>query len=673
MAIDTKLMTELKNILQEFDDRYFVDGKMKRASIIDDLNNYNADLISALLKSETIKKNYLKNVDGNNIFKLNQFIEILQYKEFWQDSYTKYANKIGLATGGKFIDESEDIVLDFPFKDTILKASMSKEDRNKEDLLPDEPFLNTILAKEEIDVLFDKKILYNVKKFDKNEKSNITEFSKTDSLVIKGNNLLALYLLKEKYAGKIKLIYLDPPYNTGKDSFIYNDSFNHSSWLTFMHNRLEIAKEFLSEDGVIIVQADDKMQAYLKLLMDDIFGKEQFETTFHIQVRYTNKTLSEDNDFQKVMEVAHVYSKNTTVFKPSKIQEEYSIDKFKYQIKELGEPYDIFEENGKRVEVFSSEDYEVKEIQPSFDGLKETWASGSLVRQGGTAAEFLDKYLIKRKEIGVLYKIYGMGSDGLGYRYVLGPKKKGATRGKFYSGIPIDIKSDVISGKYCKEKPIPNLLDNELKYEDAFGNIRHEGGVDIGGGKKPECLIKFFTEYFTSKQSDIILDFFGGSGTTASTAMKLGHPFIIIEQLNSQIELILKRLNNVINGDKTGISSDEEVGWKGGGSFIYAELMEKNRRYLYNIWDAKNENELKQVYINMKKSADIDFRVDLNKVNDSLWSLPFDEQKLILINIIDKNQLYYNYSEIEDEEVRKLISESDYKFNKCFYKMESGL
>src|SRR5699024_8210745 len=220
--------------------------------------------------------------------------------EYWQDSYTKYSKKIGLTAGGKFIDENEDVVLDFPYKDTILKASMSKEDTDKDDLRPDEPFLNEVIAKEEIDVLLDKKIFVNAKKYDENGMHDIDSFDENDNLIIKGNNLLALHTIKDRYAGKVKLIYIDPPYNTGNDSFKYNDRFNRSTWLTFMKYRLEIAYDMLSEDCVIFISIDDNQYSYLNILCNEIFGEDNLLDTFFLQVRYTNKSLNEKDDFQKV-------------------------------------------------------------------------------------------------------------------------------------------------------------------------------------------------------------------------------------------------------------------------------------------------------------------------------------------------------------------------------------
>nr|WP_307914676.1 site-specific DNA-methyltransferase [Mycoplasmopsis bovis] len=117
------------------------------------------------------------------------------------------------------------------------------------------------------------KVLGSAKKYSKNGIEEINQFSENDNLIIKGNNLIALASLLKRYEGKVKCIYIDPPYNTGNDSFNYNDKFNHSSWLVFMKNRLELAKRLLRDDGVIFVQCDDNEQAYLKVLMDEIFEK----------------------------------------------------------------------------------------------------------------------------------------------------------------------------------------------------------------------------------------------------------------------------------------------------------------------------------------------------------------------------------------------------------------
>ncbi len=268
----TKINEAITHVLKQFGDKYFLDDVLHKNKVIQDLDNYDEKLLEAFILNDTLKNNFTIDIAGNIVLQTNKLIELFEADEYWQDSYTKYSKKIGLTAGGKFIDESTDVVLDFPYKDTVLKASMSKEDTDKDDLRPDEPFLNEVIAKEEIDVLLDKKILVNAKKYDKNGEHEVDSFTEDDNLIIKGNNLLALHTLKEKYAGKVKLIYIDPPYNTGNDSFKYNDRFNRSTWLTFMKNRLETAKALLSEKGSIWINIGDEEVHYLKVLLDEIFN-----------------------------------------------------------------------------------------------------------------------------------------------------------------------------------------------------------------------------------------------------------------------------------------------------------------------------------------------------------------------------------------------------------------
>lgn len=280
MEIEPKIMSQVKSILGEFGNKYLTSkGSLKRNNVINDLDKFDRELMTKLFKDPLIHKNYVEKIADTEVFRLNQFIEMFEYKNFWEDSYTEFTNKIGLTANGKFIDESADVVLDFPFKDTVLKAGMTKEDLDKDESA-DEPFLNEIIAKPEIDELLEPKIFVNAKKYDQNGEHNASSFSDQDNLIIKGNNLIALYSLKRLYGRRIKLIYLDPPYNTGNDSFNYNDRFNHAAWLTFMKNRLEIAKALLSVDGMIFIHTDDNEQAYLKVLMDEIFGRDAYFIVF---------------------------------------------------------------------------------------------------------------------------------------------------------------------------------------------------------------------------------------------------------------------------------------------------------------------------------------------------------------------------------------------------------
>ena len=156
-----------------------------------------------------------------------------------------------------------------------------------------------------------------------------------------------------------------------------------------------------------------------------------------------------------------------------------------------------------------------------------------------------------------------------------------------------------------------------------------------------------------------------GSATTQAVAHKMNRRYIGIEQMDYINSISVPRLQKVIEGEQGGISKD--VAWKKGGSFVYVELMEKNRGFVKSIEQAKNKTEIQNVFEFMLNEADIDFNIHLEKLKDSFYDLSLIEQKQRLIQIIDKNQLYYNYYELEDERVSDLLSENDIKFNQNFY------
>ena len=648
------------------DERFVAeDGTFLRNAVYEAAMKMDQELIHLLLSNEETCTRFFADVDGVKVFDKIGFAWVINNRQFLPDSYTRFKNKIGLADeNGDLISASGKVELVFPYKDCVLEGGQTMEDQKRQEV-----FYNQLLAPDDIDRLLFPKVLSNAVRYSKDGQSPTTEFLSTDNIVIKGNNLLSLATLMRNYEGMVKCIYIDPPYNTGKkNSFGYNDSFNHSTWLSFMKTRLEYAKRLLTRDGCILIQTDDKEQAYLKVLSDEIFGVEQYETTFFVQVRFTNKTLAEDSTLHKVMETVHVYSKNHGAFRINKIKEQYSLDKFCWKIRELAEPQTI-EVGGKKVDIYTDGKYEIIKTEPNIDGLKETWATGSLIRQGGTAAEFLAKYLIDRKKVDglkVLYKVHNMGEDGLGFRYILGPQKASAFRGKFYSGVPLAIKDEVRTGVYDKEKPVPNLIYNYLSSEADFGNCRNEGGVDIEGGKKPEQLLKFFLDYF-SNEGDLVLDFFGGSGTTAAVAHKMNRRYITCEQMDNQIEMIKSRLSSVVAGEKTGISSD--VDWQGGGSFVYCELAKLNQTIVEEIDAATDEATLSDIYGRMVKSGFISYKVnpvDIDAAADDYAALSLDDKKRFLMEILDKNLLYVNYCDIDDEEFG--ISDEDKAFTRSFYR-----
>src|SRR5699024_7284597 len=309
--VETELLSQIKEVLLKFT-KYWEKDVLLRNKVAEDLRNYNQELIEALLSNQLVKDTYSISLNSTNIFKIEEFISMLRYKNYWENSYTKYSNEIGLTSEGKYLNYNTDVVLDFPHKDSVLEGGMTKEDQGKEEV-----YYHNVLAKEEIDTLLSPKVLTNIKKYDKNGEHDIDDFTDKDNLIIKGNNLIALNSLKERYENKIKMIYIDPPYNTGGDSFKYNDRFNHSTWLTFMKNRLEIARKLLMENGVLVVQINDQEMAYLKVLLDEIFSKDNFVSSIVVKMAHLSgvKMAHKESIVPKTKEYLLVYANNSSQVK----------------------------------------------------------------------------------------------------------------------------------------------------------------------------------------------------------------------------------------------------------------------------------------------------------------------------------------------------------------------
>jgi len=637
------------------EDKYISEGKLLKNVIVEDALKLEPSLLKLLLKNKSIKKHFFQEIEGIYVFDKIKFQKFISNKEFLPDSYTAFKNKIGLTIADEFITEKKDVVLSWPYKDCILEGGQDKEDAKR-----DEIFWNETLAPDEIDRLLSPKVLTNWKKYDKDGEHKVFDFSVTDNLVIKGNNLLGLSSILKKYRGKVKLIYIDPPYNTGSDSFKYNDNFNHSTWLTFMRNRLQLAKDILSNDGFIFVQCDDNEQAYLQVLMDDVFGYDNHRSNIYVETVYADKTLKQDRVFHDQIEHILVYSKSTA----SKIKQtldEYSYDKFCWSIRENKSPKEVIELGGKRVEIFTNDSFEIIKTEPCENGLKEIWASGTILDMNSSGRFFRDNLMGRYDKDGynILYKVFGIGDDGNDYRYFTGPKKIGATKGKYYQGVPLDKKD--IDDKNIKKVSIENFW----AMAGDFGNCRTEGGVEFKSGKKPEKLLSRIIE-MTTEPEEIVLDFFAGSGTTLAVCHKMERQYIGIEQMNYDNNDVEQRIKNVINGDQTGISKSEN--WKSGGSFIYCELAKANQEYIDLINKAKDTKAIQKIWKNMQEKAFISYKIDIKAINENVSEfekLSLEDQKRFLIETLDKNMLYVPYSEIDDADYQ--ITEEDKKLNHKFY------
>lgn len=619
--VETKLLSEIKKVLLKFS-KYWEDETLLRNKVAEDLREYNQELIKILLSNELIKDTYSIEVDSMIIFKVEDFISMLRYKNYWGNSYTKYTNEIGLTSEGKYLNYNTDVVLDFPHKDCILEGGMSDEDEGK-----NEVYYNKILAKEEIDTLFSPKILTNIKKYDEKGDHKLINFTDKDNLIIKGNNLVALHTLKKRYTEKIKLIYLDPPYNTGNDSFKYNDKFNHSTWLTFMRNRLEIANELLSSEGSIWINIDDDEAHYLKVMCDEIFGRENFITNIVWQKKYTiandAKFFSDNHDH------ILVYAKN----------------KNNYEINGLPRTLEM------------NERYKNPDNDPNGP-----WMSQPLHAKSGNDEKF--SFTFKN---GVTWE----PPRGTFPRHTKESLEEYDSENKIWFGVNGDAVPRL--KKYLSD--MGDVTPATIWLHQDFGNndqankeVRALISTEEFSTPKPEKLIQQILK-IGSNEEDIVLDFFMGSGTTQAVAHKMNRQYIGIEQMDYINTVSVPRLEKVIEGEQGGIS--KEVDWEGGGSFVYAELATLNDEYVQDVQASKSEEELEIVLSTMKERAYLNFKVDLEKVSleeEGYKKLTLEEKKEVLIQVLDMNQLYLSYSEMEDEQYE--ILEDVKAFNHSFYQKD---
>ena len=636
-AFETAIQQALREVVESFDEQQYVaEGLLKKDAIIVDLDNYKPELVEKILTNTILNEAFTEDIAGATILKINDIIQMLEVDEYWSNSYTRYTNKIGLSTNNRYLDEVTDVVLDFPYKDTILKAGMSKEDVSREDA--EESFLNEIVAREEIDVLLDEKIFKNAKKYDKNGSSPVSEIKDTDNLIIKGNNLLALHSLKKRFAGKIKTVFIDPPYYFLKtkptDTFTYNSNFSLSSWLTFLKNRLSIAYQLLSYDGLLFLSMSDEGTHYLKVMMDEIFGIENFIADVTWEAR---SSVSSDGLFSMNSNHILVYAKNKDAIDKNDFRLALDIETFKYDDNDERGPYRLEPFDAPKVRI----NLQYKITNPN-TGDVYIPPKG---RHWRTTKENYERLLADNR---IRFGANGTSKPQLKAYY---SEVKMAGKGKASSSI-WTIQPNSITWRETNTNTSATKHQQELFGEEVFTN------------PKPEELIKRVLELSTN-EGDLVLDFFMGSGTTAAVAHKMNRQYIGIEQMDYIETVSMERLKKVIDGEQGGISQD--VAWSGGGSFIYAELMDKNATFIDAVLNSKHSDELKAIFDDMKATLDFDFRVDLQEVDQSIWDEDFEMQKKILVKIIDKNQLYHNYSEIDDETIKSQLSQSDYDFNKSFY------
>jgi len=642
------ILDNLKNLLQK-DERLVSEGELLKNKVIELAIKLDKDMIESLLSDEQMKAVFFKQIGKATIFDKDKFIKFVSNKQFLPDSYTTFKNKIGLVDEkGEFISEKKEVVLSWPYKDCILEGGMTKEEQKR-----DEIFWNEILAPDEISRLLDPKVFTNAKRIDKSGEHKFDKFKTDengdikDNLIIKGNNLLAIHSLKKRFAGKVKLIYIDPPYyfheNKSEDTFNYNTNFKLSSWCVFMKNRLEVAKDLLSKDGAIFIQIDDDGLPYLKVILDELFGIENCITTIAVKVTSESGVKVSANKPVRVKETILCYFKSSDW----KYNRQFVIDGT------YDPNYSYFVENPDQ----EPSRWKIVNIKDKF--LK-------ITKNKKISEEDLYNFQIKYKNN--IFSVRDISKE-LKEKYFSTNKNRFVVLKKenkptiLWKNGEVIFFSNKVRTINNKEFSVKYLSD--IWIDISWDGIAKEGGVTLKRGKKPERLLERIIDMSTNR-GDVVMDFFMGTGTTCAVAHKMGRQYIGVEQLDYGENSAVVRLNNVINGDQTGIS--KQVGWKGGGDFVYLELAKWNENFVEKIQKAKAKEELKQLWKIMKEKAFLSYKVDVKAIDENakdFEELSIENQRRFLLECLDKNHLYVNYSEIDDEEYG--VDEEDKKINREFY------
>lgn len=688
MSFSAKLIDLLK-----IDPRFVDDaGELILAAVQDAAWKIDHGLVKLLLSEPEIEARFFDEIEGRWIFNVNTFVDYIAQKNFLDNSYTRFRNRIGLTIGGKFLRERGEVALAWPFKDCVLEGGQTKEEEKRKEL-----FFNEVLAQDEITRLLDPKALTKFRRYSVDGEEKVTDFKRDENgvirenLIIKGNNLLALHTLLRQFRGRVKLIYIDPPYNTGNDTFGYNDNFNQSSWLTFMRNRLEVARELLSNEGVIFIQCDDSEHAYLKVLLDEIFSNDNFINTISVNMKNIAGASGggEDKKLKKNIEYIHVYTKDYDLFSSFKNVYNY------IPINELIEFYktngiswkytSVLIYEGDKEYIGSTVDKDGGEIKlflrpnPVIKSIKKIMEEESI-----TESQVYSKYSKRIFQTAmpqssirprVIEKVKQLKVNGDFYSIEYIPrsgKYKGIIYEQFYKGENFrllawlgDVSEEIDGVLYKKE-----LQGTFWDFVGETKNLTKEGEVELLSGKKPERLIQRIIEMATEK-NEIILDYHLGSGTTAAVAHKMGRQYIGIEQLDYGDNDSIIRLKNVIKGDKSGIS--KSVNWQGGGDFIYCELMKYNEAFMERIQAAQSSDELLQIWHEMAGGSFLKWYLSPAMPEEAVKDFTaigrepggLEKQKHLLAELLDKNQLYVNYSEIDDEIFH--VSKEDKELNRKFY------
>lgn len=617
------------------DERFVAeDGTFLRNAVYEAAIKMDERLIRLLLANDETRTRFFAEVDGIKVFDKVGFAWVINNRQFLPDSYTRFKNKIGLVDeAGQMLATSGEVELVFPYKDCVLEGGQTREDQKRQEI-----FYNETLAPDEVDRLLYPKVFSGAKRYTKDGTEEITRFSENDNLIIKGNNLLVISSLLKRYEGRVKCVYIDPPYNptSNANTFAYNNSFNRSTWLVFMKTRLQMAKRFLTPDGVLIVAIDKNEQPRLQILIEEIFPEYDVDcitvihnprgtigTNFSYTHEYAifvtpkgkkticSRTLSEDEIEWSPLrnwggESLRTDAKNC--FYPIIIKDEKIIG-FGDVSDDAFHPTSQTEQHG--------DEYYVYPIDTK--GIERKWR---YARQ--TVESIFDLLRVKRTKTGYDIEI---GKNFGTYKTVWTDSKFDAS----------------VNGTQLLKDLVPNTV---FSYPKSLYTVI-------------ECVNSVVKE----DKDAFILDFFGGSGTTGHAVMEInkqdgGHRrFILAEQMDYVETDTLVRNLNVLKE----IAPESTI--------AFFQLAKLNQTIVEEIEAATDDVALSDIYGRMVKSGFISYKVnpaDIDVAADDYAALSLDDKKRFLMEILDKNLLYVNYCDIDDEEFG--ISDEDKAFTRSFYR-----
>ena len=629
------LMNDLITLLAG-EPSFVINGKISKDVVVESALALDKTLLDLLTSDKEISKHFFKKSNNYLIFDKIKFQKFVLNKDFLPDNYTQFQINIGLATDDYYIKDDDRVVLNWPYKDCLLEGGQDSEDSKRSEV-----FWNEILAPNEITRLLKPKALTKIEKLGHEvDKATKIDLADNNNLIIKGNNLLALHTLKSRYGAKVDVIYIDPPYyfdeTKGSDTFSYNSNFKLSTWLTFMKNRLEIARKLLSKKGVLFISTNDEGVYHLKLICDEIFGTDKYITNF-----IWKKRAGGGNDSEGVA-MDHEYILcygNIEGLKKLEFNEE-QLKKYKYQDSKFAThgPYSLKNLHDSSLQDSKGLHHDIECPDGSILlGKDYQWKCNKETFEERKADDRIVFTQDKNGKWRVEYKIYLYENKGQ----------------LIYDE----------NGKIIHKGIIPNaLLENVASNSDGTKDLKilFPQTKKVFSYPKPVKLIKHLLKIVDNKNA-IVLDFFAGSGTTAHATLELNKDdggrrlFVLVEQLDYVKTLTAERVKRAIKH------------YNFENCFIYAELAELNEVFVKKIKQSSTKPQLLAVWNSMLEKSFISYRfVGLKTIKESyLENLEISDLKKLLLEVLDMNMLYVPLSEIEDADFK--FDKKEIEFNKQFF------